>query len=213
MRFRGILAGLAFLIVVAALAIGADEKTKKTMPAAQKMDEKAMMEMMAKYSTPGEEHRKLQTFVGTWDATVKMWMDPASPAQETKGVAENKMALGGRFLEQNYEGTMMNQPFVGKGYTGYDLYKKQYISTWMDTMGTSIMNATGTADPSGKKVTLTGSMDDPMSGKKMDVKEVMTIVDDDHHVFEMWMPGPDGKMFKTLEIQYARKKMAAPLNE
>ncbi|HEX5135063.1 MAG TPA: DUF1579 domain-containing protein [Thermoanaerobaculia bacterium] len=206
MKLRGILAGLAFLIVIAALAIGADEKGKKTKPAAGKMDEKAMMEMMAKYSTPGAEHKKLEAFVGTWDTTAKMWMEPGAPPQESTGVAENKMALGGRYLEQNFEGTMMNQPFSGRGYTGYDLYKKQYFGTWMDTMGTSMMNATGTADASGKSFTFKGSMDDPMSGKKMNFKEVVTLVDNDHHTFEMWMPDHAGKMFKTMEIQYTRKK-------
>ena len=203
MKSRGILAGLAFLVVVAALAIGADEK--KTAPAAGKMDEKAVMEMMAKYSTPGPEHKKLEELVGTWDTSAKMWMDPSAAPQESKGVAENKMVLGGRFLEQNFEGTMMEQPFTGKGYTGYDLYKKQYVSTWMDSMGTMIMSATGNTDSSGK-LTMTGSMDDPMTGKKMDFKETMTMVDKDHQLFEMWMPGPDGKMFKTLEINYTRKK-------
>jgi hypothetical protein len=204
-RTKGILAGFALLVVVAALAIGADEKAKAAKPAAGKMDEKAMMEMMAKYSTPGAEHKKLEAMVGTWDTTAKMWMDPSAPPRESKGVAENKMALGGRFLEQTFEGTMMDQPFAGKGYTGYDLYKKQYVSTWMDSMGTAIMSATGNVDSSGK-LTMTGSMDDPMTGKKMDFKETMTTVDNDHQLFELWMPGPDGKMFKTLEITYARKK-------
>jgi hypothetical protein len=203
MKSRGILAGLAFLVVVAALAIGADEK--KTAPAAGKMDEKAMMDMMAKYSTPGVEHKKLEAFVGTWDTTAKMWMDPSAPPQESKGTAENKMALGGRFLEQQFEGTFMGQPFSGVGYTGYDIYKKQYVGTWMDTMGTQIMSSTGTADASGK-MTFTGTVDDPMTNKKMDFKETITVVDNDHHVFEMWMPGPDGKMFKTLEITYTKRK-------
>jgi Protein of unknown function (DUF1579) len=205
MKFRGILAGIAFLVVLAALAIGADEKAKKTTPAGA-MDEKAMMEAMLKYSTPGPEHKALESWAGSWDTTAKMWMDPSKPPQESKGAAENKMMLGGRFLEQSFEGTMMNQPFSGKGYTGYDLYKKQYVSTWMDTMGTMIMMATGTADASGKKVTMTGQMDDFMTGKKMDFKQTATVIDPDHNMFELWMPGPDGKMFKTLEIHYMRKK-------
>ena len=206
MKSRGIFTGVAILIAVAALAIGAQETPKKTTPAAGKMDEKAMMEMMAKYSTPGPEHKGLEAFAGTWDATAKMWMDPSAPAQESKGVAENKMTLGGRFLEQSFEGTFMNQPFTGRGYTGYDLYKKQYVSTWMDSMGTMIVMATGTADASGKTWTMTGQMDDPMAGKKMDFKQTATVVDPDHNVWEMWMPGPDGKMFKTLEIHYVRKR-------
>jgi hypothetical protein len=206
MKSRGIFTGVAILIAVAALAIGAQETPKKTTPAAGKMDEKAMMEMMAKYSTPGPEHKGLEAFAGTWDATAKMWMDPSAPAQESKGVAENKMTLGGRFLEQSFEGTFMNQPFTGRGYTGYDLYKKQYVSTWMDSMGTMIVMATGTGDPSAKTVTMTGQMDDFMTGKKMDFKQTATVVDPDHNVFEMWMTGPDGKMFKTLEIHYTRRK-------
>src|SRR3989442_393914 len=98
MKPRGILAGVALLVVIAALAIGADEKAKSTKPAAAgKMDEKAMMELMAKYSTPGPEHKALEQFVGTWDTTAKMWMAPGAPPQETTGTAENKMTLGGRF--------------------------------------------------------------------------------------------------------------------
>ena len=205
MKPKGILAGLALLVVIAALAIGADEKSKSAKPAAGQMDEKAMMEAMAKYSTPGPEHKALEQFVGTWDANVKMWMAPGAPPQESTGTAENKMALGGRFLEQHYEGTFMNQPFTGMGYTGYDLYKKQYIGTWMDSMGTSIMNSTGTADASGT-MTFTGKMDDPVAKKTQPFKETMKVVDNDHHVFEMWSPGPDGKMFKMMEISYTRKK-------
>jgi len=205
-RTKGILAGFALLVVVAALAIGADEKAKSTKPAAGgAMDEKAMMEAMAKYSTPGAEHKALEQFVGTWDTTVKMWMAPGAPPQESSGTSENKMTLGGRFLEQHYEGKFMDQPFTGMGYTGYDLYKKRYVGNWMDSMGTSIMSSTGKADPSGKTMTFTGMMDDPMAKKTQPFKETIKVVDNDHHVFEMWSPGPDGKMFKMMEITYTRK--------
>ena len=200
---RGILAGLAFLIVIAALAIGADEKAKKTMPATGKMDEKAMMEMMAKYSTPGAEHKKLEALVGTWDTTAKMWMDPSAAPQESKGVAGNRWCSAAvpRATSKAREEPALH----GMGTPGTTLYKKQYVSTWMDSMGTMIMSATGNTDASGK-LTMTGSMDDPMTAKKMDFKETVTMVDNDHQLFEMWMPGPDGKPFKTLEIQYVRKK-------
>ena len=204
-RTKGILAGLALLVVVAALAIGADEKATSAKPAAGAMDEKAMMELMAKYSTPGAEHKALEQFVGTWDTSAKMWHAPGTPPQESTGTAENKMTLGGRFLEQKFEGTMMGQPFTGMGYTGYDLYKKEYVGNWMDSMGTTIMRSTGKADPSGKSMTFTGTMDDYMAKKSMPFKETLKVVDNDHHVFEMWYPGPDGKMFKMMEITYTRK--------
>ncbi|HEX9688759.1 MAG TPA: DUF1579 domain-containing protein [Thermoanaerobaculia bacterium] len=204
MRSKGILAGVALLVVIAALAIGADEKAKKAAPAGG-MDEKAMMDAMAKYATPGEAHKKLEAFAGTWDTSVKWWMKPDAPATESKGTSENRMILGGRYLEQRFEGTMMDQPFTGIGYTGYDNYKKKYVGSWIDSMGTAMMNSLGTADASGK-LTFISEMDDFMTGKKCEIKQVVSVVDNDHHVFEMWGPDPAGKVFKMMEIHYTRKK-------
>ena len=207
MKSRGILAGLALLVVVAALAIGADEKAKKTtMPAAGGMDEKAMMEAWAKISAPGAEHKALASSVGTWDTSVKSWMDPSKPPMESKGTAENRLIMGGRFLEQRFTGTMMDMPFEGLGHTGYDNYKKKYVTTWMDSMGTGIMTGLGTGDPAGKTITFTGELDDPMENKTKPYKNTMTVVDNDHHTFEMWCEGSDGKMAKMMEIHYTRKK-------
>jgi hypothetical protein len=204
MRSKGILAGVASLVVIAALAIGADEKAKKAAPAGG-MDEKAMMDAMAKYATPGEAHKKLEAFAGTWDTSVKWWMKPDAPASESKGTSENKMIFGGRYLEQRFEGTMMEQPFTGIGYTGYDNYKKKYVGSWIDSMGTAMMNSLGTADASGK-LTFISEMDDFMTGKKCEIKQVVSVVDNDHHVFEMWGPDPTGKVYKMMEIHYTRKK-------
>ena len=100
----------------------------------------------------------------------------------------------------------MGMPFTGVGYTGYDNIKKKYIGSWMDNMSTSMMISTGTANADGKSYTFTSSMDDPMTGKSSPVKETVTIVDEDHHTLEMWGPGPDGKSFKMMEIDYSRKK-------
>ena len=37
------------------------------------------------------------------------------------------------------------------------------------------------------------------------VSLIYTMVDANHLVFEMWMPGPDGKKFKSMEIHYSRR--------
>jgi hypothetical protein len=170
-------------------------------------DQAAMMDQMMKMAAPSEAHKKLEMMAGTWTTKVKMWMDPAAAPQESEGVSENRMVLGGRWLEQRYEGTFMGGPFSGVGFTGYDNFKKAYVGLWMDTASTSTMMTTGTADAAGKTLTFTGSMDDPMSGQTTQMKEVLTIVDADHHNFEMWMSGPDGNMMKAMEITYTRKKM------
>jgi len=97
-------------------------------------------------------------------------------------------------------------PFSGIGYTGYDNIKKQYVGTWMDTMSTAMMQSAGTSDASGKNFEFSSTMDDPVTGKAVTTKSTMTVTDENHHTMEMWMPAPDGKMFKMMEINYTRKK-------
>lgn len=201
LSFAGI---LSLLLIPAALA---DEKSKeaaKAAPAAPSQEE--MMKAFMAVASPGEGHKKLEPVIGSFTVQTKMWMDPSKPAEESAGTSENKWVLDGRFVEQRVEGTAMGQPFHGIGYTGYDNYKKKYVGSWMDSMGTMIMNSTGTADASGKKFTSWSTIDDVMTKKPVKVKSTLTIVDNDHQTFEMWSPAPDGKMFKTLEIHYTRKK-------
>ena len=195
---------LVFGAALAASPALADDSKKAA--AAPPMDEKAAMEMMAKYATPGPAHKKLDAFVGTWTAKTSMWMDPTKPPAISEGTSEQKWVLGGRFLEQRFEGKMMDAPFTGLGYMGYDNYKKLYTSTWMDTMGTMTLNMTGHFDKAGKVMTCTGKMADFMSGKTVSYTTKATLVNADEIVWEMWNPGMDGKVYKSVEVRYTREK-------
>jgi uncharacterized protein DUF1579 len=204
---------LALAAAMAVAGLAAADQAKKPADAAQKpaeqaspMDDKAMMEAWMKVATPGEGHKRLEPVVGTWDAKITMWMAPGAPPQESTGKSENKWVLGGRFVEQRHEGNFMGQPFSGVGYTGYDNFKKQYVGTWMDTAGTMIMISQGTADSTGKTLSMTSTVDDFMTGKPASIKSEVKMVDADHHTMEMWGPDPTGKQFKTMEIHYTRKK-------
>jgi uncharacterized protein DUF1579 len=192
---------IACFAMAAAGVAAADDK-----PAAPAPDHKAMMEAWTKFATPGPGHKALEPLVGTWNAKVTSWMAPGAAPIVSDGVSENSWILGGRYLQQKHEGSFMGQPFSGLGYTAYDNYKKQYLATWMDNMGTSILSMAGTADDSGKTLTMEGKMDDFLTGRELTVKSTLRILDGDHDVYEMWSPGPDGKMFKMMEIDYTRKK-------
>jgi len=197
---RRILAATLVAAFTATLAFAEDPKTKEA------ADEQAAMMAMMKAGTPGDAHKKLGPMVGTWDAAMKMWMKPGAPPTEASGVSTNTWALDGRWIEQRFAGTFMGMPFNGIGYTGYDNVKKEYIGTWIDNFGTQMMVSNGNLGADGKTYTFTSSMSDPMSGKTMPVQEKVTVVDDDHHVMEMWGPAPDGRMYKMMEITYTRKK-------
>lgn len=193
-------AALLIALVGAIPVVAADEKEtgKKA------SDQKAMMDAWMKTMTPGEQHKKLEPFVGSFDVKVTSWMVPGAPAAESSGSAEDRWVLGGRYVQEMFDGQFMGRPFSGIGYTGYDNIKKAFVSTWMDNMSTAIMMTKGSME--GNTMTSSGTMDDPMSGRSQQVTNKVTVTDNDHHMMEMWGPGPDGKMFKMMEISYARKK-------
>ncbi len=201
MRVR-VCVALFSLAAAAALSAADKPKTKAPEPAAA---EKAAMEAMAKAAAPGPEHKKLEQLVGTWDTTMTSWMAPGTPPSVSKGTTTNRWILGGRYLEQKVASEYMGQPFSGLGYTGYDNVKKQYFGTWMDNFGTGVMTSTGKMDGA-SAWTFSGTYTDPMTGKDSRFEEKVKVVDKDHHTFEMYGPGPDGKMFKMMEAKYTRKK-------
>ncbi len=197
---RKLCSTLALLVFLTPALFAAD--TKPQMSA----EEKAAMEAMQKAMTPGPQHKLLNGMVGTWDAKVSMWMSPDAKPTVTKGTSTNRWIMGGRYLEQKFSGNMMNMPFTGIGYTGYDNVKKQYWATWMDSMSTGAMISTGSTDDNGMNWKFTGNMADPMTGKDTPLEQHMTVKNKNEEVWEMWGPAPDGKMFKMMEIVYKRKK-------
>src|ERR1041385_4629053 len=193
---------LVLTLLVASLAIA--DTPKAADKAAQ---QKAAMDAMMRAATPGDAHKKLNAMVGTFDAKIKMWMEPGAPPMESTGKAVNEWVLGGRYVQQRFDGTFMGQPFSGIGYTGYDNVRHMYVGTWMDSMSTSMMTSSGgDPDPSGKTWRFAAMSMDPVSGESVNFDERMTLLDNDHQIFEMYGPSPDGANFKMMELSYTRKK-------
>jgi hypothetical protein len=91
---------------------------------------------------------------------------------------------------------------------GYDNYKKQFMTLWIDSTGTGFSLTAGTLDQTGKIRTETGEWDDFMTGVKAGVKIVTTLIDADKYLFEMFMVdlNAPGKEFKNMEMLSTRKK-------
>jgi hypothetical protein len=189
------------MMLAAAVALPAAAQQEQKMTPEQ---QKAMGAWM-KYATPGTSHALLEPFVGSWDVTVTWWEAPGTPPGSSKGTSENVWVLGGRFVQQTFAGELAGQAFSGIGYTGYDNLAGRFVGTWMDTMGTTIMVTSGTADASGKVMTFTGEMADAVSGKMVSMREVIRVVDRSRHVFEMYAPDSTGKEYKSMEIVYTRR--------
>jgi hypothetical protein len=195
------------LIALSGIVFQGAQAQGKKKSAAKKPTEEEMMKRWEESMTPGDAHRKLGAFVGTWDVEAKIWMkSPKDEPNVSKGSAEYKMALGGRFLQQEFTGDMMGQPVNGVGYTGYDNFRKKYVSFWIDNTATSMSMMEGSMDKEGKTLTLWGKMDAPAMGKKDEkVKYVMRVVSPDKHVFEMYNVSERGEKDPMMVLTYTRK--------
>ena len=171
---------------------------------AKKVTPEQMMEAMQKYGTPGKEHEVLKQMEGTFDADATFRMDPSSPEQNSKGKTVNELIFDGRFLKSDYSGDFAGSPFKGMNLLGYDRMKKKYINMWTDSMSTALMFSEGTGDA--KTITLSGEYDCPITQMKRTMKQVVTIVDKDHHTIEGYDVGADGKEFKTMTLKYTRAR-------
>lgn len=169
------------------------------------VDSATAMRNWQAYMTPGDVHKMLATWSGTWDGDITMWM-PGAPPQTAKGKAVYQSILNGLYLSSVHTGDMMGMPFEGRNMVGYDNHKKVVFSSWVDNMGSGVMNLEGPWDPATKTITLTGKMVDPSTAQEVTVREVLKIIDDNTQVMEMYAPGPDGKEFKTMEIKSKRVK-------
>lgn len=153
-----------------------------------------------------DHHKKLEPFVGTFKAQVKLWMGPGDPMVST-GVMTNSWVLGGRFLKQDYRGDQQGQPmppFEGHGYWGFNNTTGKYEGFWIDNASTMMQTEVGAIESSGKVWTMVGEMTNPQTKQPLSKRSVITLHDVDHHDLEMYFSGPDGKESKAMEIKYER---------
>jgi hypothetical protein len=172
-----------------------------------------MMKQMMNMSKLNENHKLLADMNGSWNYTIKMWMnpDPNAKPQESKGTATRKSIMGGRYFEMDVtgkmqmpgeDGKMKDMQFKGMAVEGYDNVKKKFVSSWVDNMGTGITYSEGTYDPATKTFTFNMEME-MVPGMKTPVREVLKMTDKDHMMLE-WYENRGGEEKKTMEIAYTR---------
>jgi Protein of unknown function (DUF1579) len=187
--------GLTIAGVLAATACAfAQEKKQPSARDAQKAYEAL--------SKPGKPHSEFRRLVGRWNCEMKLYADPKTP-KTSKASASFRLLMGGRYLQQQFAGTMAGQPFHGMGITGYDNAQKKYVGTWIDDTGTGIMATQGTYDPKTQTLTETGTTSSPLGPMKL--KMVSKYFSNDKFLFTMSMAIPGGEQ-KMMEITYTRAK-------
>lgn len=161
-----------------------------------------MMESLIEYATPGPNHDYLKSMAGKWKTVTKAWFGPGEP-QTTEGTAEFSVILGGRYVTEKFSGAFMGQSFEGFGLYAYDNYKKEFVGTWADTLGTGLLISRGSLDASGRQLTLRGIYDDPVTGQAQKIRMVTRTMDDGSRIMTMYGEAGDEEM-KQMEITYTR---------
>jgi len=158
-----------------------------------------------KYMTPGAVHQMISASDGVWQTYTSLWLEPAKEPVKSSGTCTMKMILGGRYQESRFNGNFMGMPMEGIGTLAYDNAKETFYSTWIDNMGTGIMNMEGKWDEPSKTIRFVGKSYDPMLGKDVVMKENLRFADSNHQFLEMFMVDDGGNEMKTMEIIFTRK--------
>jgi hypothetical protein len=188
---------IAQLLLAACTAAVADDKSGNA---------NVFQQYVEKFGAPGPEHKLLEPLVGTWHATVKTWMDPNQPPQVSDGTLVRKSVMDGRFVQEDFDGKMLDRAFRGCGLIGFDRAKNKFVTTWIDSVTTAIQTASGTYDSYAKTWTFKQEDTCPITGKHVKMRDVLRIVGPDQQQMEMFRQLGDDKEARMMEITLTRKR-------
>lgn len=190
------------IIVFSCLLVSCTTTQTKKAALEPTMTAEQMMAKWGELNAVNENHEKLKALAGQWETEVTCWMMDQDKPVTSKGSSDNKIIMDGRFIKEKFEGFFHGQPFYGLGLTGYDNTKGKFVSVWIDSTTTGIMQSEGVW--SGNTLTWNGEYLDPFTKETKKSKSVLTFINDKEHKFEMWDLDPQGKEFKAMEIKYTK---------
>lgn len=166
-----------------------------------------MMKAFQEAGTPGPEHAMLNSLAGEWKVTTKSWQSEKANPEVSTGTSTFKPILGGRFVQQDFKGSMNNMPYEGTGVMGFNNITKKFESTWHDSMSTAMMSFEGTMNEKTKVIAETGEFMCPVKKEVQKIRSEMKIISQAKMTFTLWMPDmQNGKEYKGMEQTYTRVK-------
>jgi hypothetical protein len=154
---------------------------------------------------PQKEHEWLAQFAGDWDYETEVKPPGSNETMKFKGEEHSHM-VGGFWLVGHNEFEMLGTPCSAIMTIGYDTKAKNYIGTWIDSMGDYLWEYKGKAD--GNKLTIEAKGPCPMKppGTMVNFRETLELKDKDHKVFTSSYQEDDGSWTHMLTSVYTRKK-------
>ena len=92
---------------------------------------------MMKLMSPGDHHKHLGAYAGTWSVELKFFPGPGADPVVSNATSEFNWILNGHYMTEDLKGDMMGMPFEGKSVFGYDNFRQEHFSLWIDTFSFS----------------------------------------------------------------------------
>ncbi len=154
---------------------------------------------------PTKEHQWLKQFQGEWTTQQKGDLGPGQPPMACSGTITSRM-VGGFWVVNEMKGDIMGVPMTGLQTIGYDVSKKKYVGTWVDSMTSFIWHYEGNVDETGKILTLEADGPNFMAeGKLTKFRDIYEFKPTGEIAIYSKMLGEDGK-WVTFMTGVAKKK-------
>lgn len=165
---------------------------------------------------PGQGHEALQPLVGRWRVRYEVYGTLGRRGDEPPIVSEDVTTRrewigGGRFIEDTTEGTLMGAPMWRRGWLGYSNIDQRFEWVTIDSVNPTMMIYLG-SPRSGPQhpIEMNGAFTDQgvageeTVGKRVGLRTVIRIDNNDRHMFELYFTRPGGKEVLALRSVYVR---------
>ena len=152
------------------------------------------------YMTPSAIHELLSKYEGEFQMQIEM----TGLKEPVIMNSSHKMILGGRFLELKQKGKMMGMDYESIYTIGYNTIDHTFSMTTITNMGTGTLALQGEWDENTRTATLYGQLTNPVSKQTINVKQTITLLDDDTLLIESFDKEGDNPEKKTVQYKFVR---------
>lgn len=165
------------------------------------------MKRLMEACKPSSHHKELERLIGSWDTEISMWMEPSAPPMKSKGTAECKWLVEGKWIVTDAKGSFMDTSIQSHAVMGYDNFKRHFVFSQVDSFQTAMFHSEGNFDQAGNALITYGVIDEPMDGENdKPVKRVWRFDGKDRFVIEVHDLGIGETNTKVIEYVYTRRK-------
>jgi len=157
------------------------------------------------YLTPSAIHSLFAKYTGSFKMEISMYSgDEKEPSMITVN-SEHSMLLGGRYLEMKQQGKMMGMDYQSVMIVGLNNTDKKMALTTITNMGTGTLSLFGAWDEKTKSATLFGQLTNPVTKNTINVRQVLTFIDENTLLIESFDQEDVNPEIKTVQYKLIRK--------